>query len=73
MKVHNTLGNGFQEVICQRCLAIEYQSKINISKNAFDSIISIFRTLVITNRCERGISNRQVYVIVRSLLNVVCE
>ena len=23
MKVHNTLGNGFQEVIYQRCLAIE--------------------------------------------------
>ena len=25
MKVHNTLGNGFQEVIYQRCLAIEMQ------------------------------------------------
>lgn len=23
MKAHNTLGNGFQEVIYQRCLAIE--------------------------------------------------
>ena len=23
MRVHNTLGNGFQEVIYQRCLAIE--------------------------------------------------
>nr|WP_285546871.1 GxxExxY protein [Dyadobacter frigoris] len=23
MMVHNTLGNGFQEVIYQRCLAIE--------------------------------------------------
>ena len=23
MKVHNTLGSGFQEVIYQRCLAIE--------------------------------------------------
>lgn len=26
MKVHNTLGNGFQEVIYQRCLAIEFKS-----------------------------------------------
>lgn len=26
MKVHNTLGNGFQEVIYQRCLAIEMTS-----------------------------------------------
>ena len=25
MKVHNTLGNGFQEVIYQRCLAIEME------------------------------------------------
>ncbi|TAD85322.1 MAG: GxxExxY protein [Bacteroidetes bacterium] len=26
MKVHNTLGNGFQEVIYQRCLAIELET-----------------------------------------------
>jgi GxxExxY protein len=26
MKVHTTLGNGFQEVIYQRCLAIEMQN-----------------------------------------------
>ena len=26
MKVHNTLGNGFQEVIYQRCLAIELKT-----------------------------------------------
>jgi GxxExxY protein len=25
MKVHNVLGNGFQEVIYQRCLAIEFK------------------------------------------------
>ena len=25
MKVHRTLGNGFQEVIYQRCLAIELE------------------------------------------------
>lgn len=25
MEVHNTLGNGFQEVIYQRCLAIEFE------------------------------------------------
>ncbi len=29
MKVHNTLGNGFQEVIYQRCLAIEF-TKANL-------------------------------------------
>jgi GxxExxY protein len=30
MKVHNTLGNGFQEVIYQRCLAIEF-AKVDLS------------------------------------------
>ena len=30
MKVHNTLGNGFQEVIYQRCLKIELE-KTNLS------------------------------------------
>ncbi len=25
MKVHNTLGNGFQEVIYQRCMVIELE------------------------------------------------
>ena len=27
MKVHNALGNGFQEVIYQRCLAIEFDKQ----------------------------------------------
>lgn len=27
MKIHNTLGNGFQEVIYQRCLEIEFKRK----------------------------------------------
>lgn len=27
MKVHNTLGNGFQEVVYQRCLAIELEKE----------------------------------------------
>jgi len=30
MKVHRTLGNGFQEVIYQRCLALEFE-KQNLS------------------------------------------
>ncbi len=28
MKIHNTLGNGFQEVIYQRCLAIELKKTV---------------------------------------------
>jgi len=30
MKVHNTLGNGFQEVIYQRCLAIELEKSVSL-------------------------------------------
>jgi GxxExxY protein len=38
-KVHNTLGNGFQEVIYQRCLAIEMQKAgINFSREVEQSI-----------------------------------
>jgi GxxExxY protein len=33
MKVHGTLGNGFQEVIYQRCLSIEFiKAGISFSK-----------------------------------------
>ena len=33
MKVHNTLGNGFQEVIYQRCLAIELErARLNFAR-----------------------------------------
>jgi GxxExxY protein len=33
MKVHGTLGNGFQEVIYQKCLAIEFEKqKIRFSR-----------------------------------------
>ena len=39
MKVHNTLGNGFQEVIYQRCLAIELQKAgINFQREVSQTI-----------------------------------
>lgn len=39
MKVHNTLGNGFQEVIYQRCLAIELQNEgINFQREVEQEI-----------------------------------
>lgn len=34
MKVHNTLGPGFQEVIYQRCLAIELERQAWLSERA---------------------------------------
>src|SRR6185436_11355058 len=39
MKVHNTLGNGFQEVIYQRCLAIEMdKAGLNFSRELEQTI-----------------------------------
>jgi GxxExxY protein len=39
MKVHNTLGNGFQEVIYQRCLAIELEkSRLNFGREVEQTI-----------------------------------
>ncbi|OQX02672.1 MAG: GxxExxY protein [Desulfobacteraceae bacterium IS3] len=39
MKVHNTLGNGFQEVIYQRCLAIELErAGLNFTRETEQSI-----------------------------------
>ena len=37
MKVHNTLGNGFQEIIYQRCLAIELtEAKLNFEREEME-------------------------------------
>jgi GxxExxY protein len=39
MKVHNTLGNGFQEVIYQRCLAIELEkASLHFTREAEQTI-----------------------------------
>lgn len=39
MKVHNTLGNGFQEVIYQRCLAIELErARLNFGREVEQTI-----------------------------------
>ncbi len=39
MKVHNTLGNGFQEVIYQRCLAVELKKAGLSYKREIEQII----------------------------------
>ena len=36
MEVHNTLGNGFQEIIYQRCLSIELSEKEIEHKREFE-------------------------------------
>jgi GxxExxY protein len=39
MKVHNVLGNGFQEVIYQRCLAIELEKALVAFKREVEQTI----------------------------------
>jgi len=40
MEVHNTLGNGFQEVIYQRCLSIEFdKASLNYGREVEQTII----------------------------------
>lgn len=52
MKVHNTLGNGFQEVIYQRCLEIEF-TKANIEyKREFEMDIMYDDIVVGTRRVD---------------------
>jgi GxxExxY protein len=58
MKVHNTLGNGFQEVIYQRCLAIEMQ-KAGISfERELEQTIYYDGNNVGTRRADFVVENR---------------
>jgi GxxExxY protein len=52
MKVHNTLGNGFQEVIYQRCLAIELKKAALEFVREKEQIIYYEGEEVGTRRCD---------------------
>ncbi len=69
MKVHNSLGNGFQEVIYQRCLAIELQkSKINFQREV-DQPIFYENINVGTRRADFIVENK-VIVELKALTNL---
>ena len=53
MKVHSTLGNGFQEVIYQRCLAIELEKASIEFKREVDQTIFYEGIEVGTRRAEQ--------------------
>ena len=60
MKVHNTLGNGFQEVIYQRCLAIEMErAGIDFAREV-DQEIYYEGISVGTRRADFVVNNRVV-------------
>ena len=58
MKVHNTLGNGFQEVIYQRCLAIELDRAEILFQRELDHDIYYEGIHVGTRRADFVIGNK---------------
>lgn len=69
MKVHNQLGNGFQEVIYQRCLAIEFR-RIGIEfEREKKQKIYYDQILVGTRRADFVVENK-VIVELKALINL---
>ncbi len=60
MKVHNTLGNGFQEVIYQRCLAIELEKARLIFAREVDQDIYYENVHVGTRRADFVVENKMI-------------
>lgn len=69
MKVHNTIGNGFQEVIYQRCLAIELKKAGIGYEREVDQIIYYEGMDVGTRRADFVIENKLV-VEIKALVNL---
>ena len=69
MKVHNTLGNGFQEVIYQRCLAIELEKAGVLFSREQAHAIYYEGIDVGTRRADFVIENK-VIVEIKALINL---
>ena len=69
MKVHYTLGNGFQEVIYQRCLAIELGNAGLVFGREVDQIIYYEGIEVGTRRADFIVENK-VTVEIKALINL---
>lgn len=69
MKVHNTLGNGFQEVIYQRCLAIELERAGLTFGREIEQVIYYNGIEVGTRRVDFVVEN-QVIVELKALINL---
>jgi GxxExxY protein len=69
MKIHNTLGNGFQEVIYQRCLAIEFtKAGLNFGRE-IEQIIYYEGTNVGTRRADFVVENK-IIVELKAVINL---
>jgi GxxExxY protein len=69
MKVHNTLGNGFQEVIYQRCLAIELTKTGRDFGREVEQAIFYEGIEVGTRRADFIVEN-QIVVELKALINL---
>ena len=69
MKVHNTLGNGFQEVIYQRCLALEFVKAGLLYAREVEQTIFYDGVDVGTRRADFIVEN-QVIVELKALINL---
>jgi len=69
MKVHKTLGNGFQEVIYQRCLAIELQKAGLVFEREKEQSIYYEGVEVGTRRADFIVEN-QIIVEVKAIINL---
>lgn len=69
MKVHNTLGNGFQEVIYQRCLAIELE-KAGLSFGREIEQTIFYEGIEVGTRRADFVVESQVIVELKALINL---
>lgn len=69
MKVHNTLGNGFQEVIYQRCLAIELTKADLIFGREIEQTIFYEGVDVGTRRADFIVENK-IVVELKAVINL---
>lgn len=69
MKIHNTLGNGFQEVIYQRCLSIELERTGLIFGREIEQTIYYDGVDVGTRRADFIVENR-IVVELKAVINL---
>jgi GxxExxY protein len=69
MKVHSTLGNGFQELIYQRCLAIELEKASIEFKREVDQTIFYEGIEVGTRRADFVIASKLI-VEIKAVINL---
>jgi GxxExxY protein len=69
MKVHNTLGNGFQEVIYQRCLAIELSNAGLIFAREVEQTI-YYNDIEVGKRRADFIIENQIVVELKAVINL---